>query len=122
MWRRSIEGSEVELAKAGRVGEPVHLDDSSVPYREPSDRKGLTVQRRDHSDRAVDERRLYYEPEPGIELGLPNDRGRPTDFSRSGCSKVGSKDDIGVENRDQSIEVTIARRREEGIDDLSLSV
>ena len=32
------------------------------------------------------------------------------------------QDDIGVEDRDQSVEVPVARGREEGVDDLSLSV
>jgi hypothetical protein len=60
-------GSSGRLAGACRVGEPVHRDDSSLSYREPSDREGLAVSRRDHSHGAVDERRLHGEPELRIE-------------------------------------------------------
>ena len=36
--------------------------------------------------------------------------------------RIGSENHIRVENRDQSLEVPVARRREERLDDLSLSI
>ena len=56
-------------------------------------------------------------------MRLAGDRLGPADLSRAaGRAKVGSEYDIRVEHRDQSVEVPVARRREERLDDLSLSV
>src|SRR5687767_5635226 len=119
MWRRSVvEDRQVEVAEALTVAEPVHFDDPSAPYRECSDREGLAVPGHDHSHRAVDERRLPDELDRRMGRGLAGDRGYSPDLSRSACAEVLSEDDIGVEKRDQSFEVPVARSHEEGVDDL----
>ncbi len=54
----------------------------------------------------------------------PRDGGRPADLLRRAHlhgGGVGDEHHVGVEQRDQGVELTVARRGEEGIDDLSLT-
>jgi catechol 2,3-dioxygenase-like lactoylglutathione lyase family enzyme len=94
------------VTQARRVGEDVDCDDPSVPDRDPADREGLSVARRDHSRAAVDECRL-----PG---GLPY-RAGGCEFAlfESAGASPGSFTQMGWEVDD--IEATVAELRARGV-------
>jgi len=122
--RRLAEPAQVlahEPLQAGRVGEDVDLDDPPAGDREAHDRNRPAAGGHDESGGAVDERRLG-EPGPSREgIRLPGHGLRAAEPHRYAGTGVGAQDDVRVEQREECVEVAVARGGEEGVDDRALA-
>src|SRR5215471_10926008 len=106
------------MAQVLGVGDYMDLDDLATLDREPEDEELLPTP--GHSSHgSVHQRRLQPSDAPG---DLPGHGSCPADFAwrayRHGGA-VGPQDHIRVQQREQRVEVPLARRLEEGVDHFS---
>ena len=102
----------------------VDLDDLALGDGESHHRERPSADGDDHPGRPVDQGGSH-DARPGWQTaGLAGDGRRATDHHRGGGApgaEVGSQHDVGIEQRDEGVEVAPARGREEGVDHLSLT-
>ena len=122
--RRTPEASQIEPREAFRIEEAVNLHDLPAHNREPHHHERPLVGHDDNSRGAVDEHRNL---DGG---GLRRGERRTRHFCRSSANQrqctalfpaIRSQHHIGIQHRHERVEVAAVRRREEGIDDLSLT-
>src|SRR5919106_4965105 len=115
---------EVKLCEALRVDESIDGGDLPVGDREGHHREQSSAGGYDGSCGAVDKRWSYERIELGIR-GCVRGYGVGTAKNERGLfaqdAAIYPEFDVGIENRDERVEVTIARSGEERIDNLSLS-
>lgn len=119
-----VEDRQVELAEAHRVGEYIYLDDFPTYDREAEDRKRLSPGGRDNAHGSVDERRSSELGKPPEGECLVGHGPRAADFpgcARGTSATIGAEHDVGVEHRDERIEVSVAGGSEERAHHLSLA-
>src|SRR5215216_1475679 len=120
-WRQLVEDCQVELPESLRVGEEVELDDLAVPHRDGADRERLPVAEGDGPGNAVDQRRPYVQPDPGVAGRLARDgRGAAYLPRAADGPEILPQDDIRVEHRYEPIEVALTCGRQKRVDDLTL--
>jgi hypothetical protein len=113
---------QVELGEAFGIGQEVDLGDLAILDREGGDRERPSVKEADHTGRAVDQSAPHCQVDAGPEQRLASDCLSTSDVLRyARKAAIGSEYDIGIENGDERIEVTLPGRCEERLGDLPLS-
>jgi hypothetical protein len=105
-----------------RIGDRGNLDDPAVDHREGHDCDRSATDADDGSGRAVHEGGLDERAREAA--GLAGDCPCAAVDDRGGavlCAEVGSQHDVGMEDRQESIEIAFVGRLEERVDDLALT-
>jgi hypothetical protein len=114
---------QLEPAQSLGIREHVDPQDGLAEDREAHHRKRATVRSNDGTNRAVHERRYDVRVESRIRTRVQRHRSRSMEHDRGVAAQLAAidpEDDVGMEELNQRIEVSIAGGREERIDDLSL--
>lgn len=112
------------MAEPLRVGEDVDLGDLLAADREGHDRKRLSFEHADQPSGAVDKHREPEQTEALEALGATSHLLRASELDRPASQQrtaVASEDHLRVEDSDEPVEVTVACRRNKGLDDTSLN-
>src|SRR5262249_41600676 len=115
---------QVKLAEALGADEDIDLGYLPVPDREAHDRERPSTPRHNGSGGPVHQRRPHEREQPPESERLLGHRPCATDlprYTRGHDTPVSSDHDVGVEQREERVEVTVAGGGEEGADDLLLA-
>src|SRR6266487_3504638 len=123
----AVEDSRCDPADARGVGDRVDLDDLAIGDYETHHGDGPFTPKSDHPGGAVHQRGP--QAESGQNGHEPDERlagyGRCATDHHGGCGAPGARVephyDAGIKHRDEGVEVTPARGREEGVDHLPLA-
>ncbi len=117
----AIRVSDREPGEPLRIGERVDLDDPPADHGEGHQPDQLVAIVEEGARGAVDEDRPHRAPEGGTETGAARDGiGAAHQARGRGVATVDAVDDLGVEQTEERLEVTLAGGGEEGVDDPAL--